>query len=171
MKTKTLVIVALLAFAAGGTCPSDVNNDGTVGINDFLQVLSDWGPCPTATVVASDAATPQNCYRWIVRVWSNNNVQYAMNDPCGDDCWECVNSTPLGQWLDIDPPQLPPGASPAGIAVQTRGTSAHLYVMYTDGTTYFRQFSSGVIPEPKCNPPIGNACIFQAVTDWELFAQ
>ena len=45
MRTKTLVIVAL-AFAAGGTCPSDVNNDGTVGINDFLQLLADWGSCP-----------------------------------------------------------------------------------------------------------------------------
>ena len=46
MRTKTLVIVALLAFAAGGTCPSDVNNDGTVGINDFLDLLAAWGPCP-----------------------------------------------------------------------------------------------------------------------------
>ncbi len=45
MKTKTLVIVAL-AFAAGGTCPSDVNIDGTVGINDFLLLLASWGPCP-----------------------------------------------------------------------------------------------------------------------------
>jgi len=45
MRTKTLVIIAL-AFAAGGTCPSDVNNDGTVGINDFLGLLAAWGPCP-----------------------------------------------------------------------------------------------------------------------------
>ena len=45
MKTKSLVIVALLAFAAGGTCPSDVNNDGTVGINDFLTLLGGWGAC------------------------------------------------------------------------------------------------------------------------------
>ncbi len=30
MNTK-LIIVALLAFTVGGTCPSDVNNDGTVG--------------------------------------------------------------------------------------------------------------------------------------------
>ena len=41
-----VTVVALLAFAAGGTCPSDVNNDGTVGINDFLAVLAAWGPCP-----------------------------------------------------------------------------------------------------------------------------
>ena len=33
--TTKLIIVALLAFTVGGTCPSDVNNDGTVGINDF----------------------------------------------------------------------------------------------------------------------------------------
>ncbi len=53
MKSK-LVIVALLAFAAGGTCPSDVNNDGTVGIQDFLAVLAAWGPCPAPTVIATD---------------------------------------------------------------------------------------------------------------------
>ncbi len=170
MKSK-LIIVALLAFAAGGTCPSDVNNDGTVGINDFLQVLGDWGPCPDPTVVASDAAEPQNAYSWIVRVWSNNNVQYAIHDPSAADCWACVNSTPLDQWLNIDPPQLPLGASPAGIAVEYHADIARIYVMYTDGTTYVRQFDSGVIPEPECNPPIGSACIFQAVTDWELFAK
>jgi len=28
------------------TCPADVNNDGIVGINDFLDLLSAWGPCP-----------------------------------------------------------------------------------------------------------------------------
>jgi hypothetical protein len=28
------------------TCPGDTNGDGQVAINDFLQVLSDWGPCP-----------------------------------------------------------------------------------------------------------------------------
>jgi len=41
MKTK-LTIVALLAFVAGGTCPFDINNDGMVGINDFLAVIAEW---------------------------------------------------------------------------------------------------------------------------------
>ena len=54
---KKLVIVALLAFAAGGTCPSDVNNDGTVGINDFLQLLGDWGPCPSSKVISMSHMT------------------------------------------------------------------------------------------------------------------
>ena len=26
-------------------CRSDVNNDGDVGILDFLQVIGEWGPC------------------------------------------------------------------------------------------------------------------------------
>jgi choice-of-anchor B domain-containing protein len=26
--------------------PGDLDGDGTVGINDFLQLLADWGPCP-----------------------------------------------------------------------------------------------------------------------------
>jgi hypothetical protein len=28
------------------TCPADIDNDGTVGINDFLDVLAAWGSCP-----------------------------------------------------------------------------------------------------------------------------
>ena len=27
-------------------CPADVDNDGAVGINDFLALLAAWGPCP-----------------------------------------------------------------------------------------------------------------------------
>jgi hypothetical protein len=28
-------------------CPSDSNGDGVVGINDFLDLLATWGPCPS----------------------------------------------------------------------------------------------------------------------------
>ncbi len=28
------------------SCPADIDNDGMVGITDFLLVLSQWGPCP-----------------------------------------------------------------------------------------------------------------------------
>jgi len=27
-------------------CPSDFDGDGEVGINDFLELLANWGPCP-----------------------------------------------------------------------------------------------------------------------------
>ena len=33
-------------LCAGGGCPADLDGDGTVGITDFLQLLSAWGPNP-----------------------------------------------------------------------------------------------------------------------------
>ena len=27
-------------------CPADITGDGNVGINDFLDLLAVWGPCP-----------------------------------------------------------------------------------------------------------------------------
>ncbi len=27
-------------------CPADVDDGGSVGINDFLDLLANWGPCP-----------------------------------------------------------------------------------------------------------------------------
>ena len=27
-------------------CPEDIDGDGAVGINDFLALLANWGPCP-----------------------------------------------------------------------------------------------------------------------------
>ncbi len=27
------------------TCPADIDNNGDVGINDFLDLLAAWGPC------------------------------------------------------------------------------------------------------------------------------
>lgn len=50
--SKSLVFMTDLSFelrfdfAPGSKCEADVNNDGEVGILDFLQVLAEWGPCP-----------------------------------------------------------------------------------------------------------------------------
>ncbi len=30
-------------------CPADIDDDGTVGVTDFLLLLSQWGPCPGCT--------------------------------------------------------------------------------------------------------------------------
>ena len=42
-----LVTVPMVADfrCSGDACPADVNLDGTVGINDLLDLLSSWGPC------------------------------------------------------------------------------------------------------------------------------
>lgn len=38
--------LALLKQWGDGPGPYDFNNDGLVGINDFLELLASWGPCP-----------------------------------------------------------------------------------------------------------------------------
>jgi len=43
--TGALLVLAGSSLAAP-QCPADVNGDGTVGISDFLLVLSDWGAGP-----------------------------------------------------------------------------------------------------------------------------
>jgi hypothetical protein len=66
-----LIIVALLAFTVGGTCPSDVDGDNNVGVTDFLRVLRDWGPCESQPVViAIDQRTG-----WITRLWSDGLME------------------------------------------------------------------------------------------------
>ena len=47
----TVGILDFLAVLAdwgpcGPTCPTDSDGDGTVGILDFLKVLAEWGACP-----------------------------------------------------------------------------------------------------------------------------
>ena len=83
-----LIIVALLAFAVGGSCPSDVDNDGNVGILDLLQVLSSWGPCPAAVLI-DVATTPATALcadgnaAITVRQWSDGFAEYRVED---NDC-------------------------------------------------------------------------------------
>jgi hypothetical protein len=99
MNTK-LIIVALLAFTVGGTCPSDVNNDGTVGIQDFLQLLGEWGPCPSVSVIAIDSN-----YQRSFRLWSDGVIERrSISNPggCGNlrfGEWEVVpeSGTPQGE--------------------------------------------------------------------------
>ncbi len=35
-----------IEYKTPAACPADVDGDGAVGINDFLLVLANWGPCP-----------------------------------------------------------------------------------------------------------------------------
>ncbi|MHC5007689.1 MAG: hypothetical protein ACYTGF_10070 [Planctomycetota bacterium] len=52
-KTLTVAVCASALFLLAGSsyaapCPCDINNDGIVGINDFLLVLADWGAGPSS---------------------------------------------------------------------------------------------------------------------------
>ncbi len=39
--------VVILQLNDGTSIPGDLDGDGTVGINDFLDLLAAWGPCPS----------------------------------------------------------------------------------------------------------------------------
>ena len=111
MKTTTkLMLIVMLAFAAGGTCPSDVNNDGTVGINDFLQLLGDWGPCPTASVIAMEALQA-SVFQNIIRCWSDGRLEIV---------WENVQNAP-GVWHVDEAPASSNTGQPVGVSVARGG--------------------------------------------------
>lgn len=42
------------AFVSARCSPSDLNDDGEVGIDDFLKILGDWGPCANPCAADSD---------------------------------------------------------------------------------------------------------------------
>jgi len=39
-------LLHMTTFCPIPVCPGDINGDGNVGINDFLDLLAAWGPCP-----------------------------------------------------------------------------------------------------------------------------
>ena len=141
MRTKTLIIVAL-AFAAGGACPSDVNNDGTVGINDFLQLLGDWGPCPAPVIVSIDAGSA-GMSPAIARLWSDGRVEVAALGSASFVCDGCSNF-PVFQWIDLGVAPPPSGSShPVDVTMSDR-----VHVEYSDGTTLQCIFTCGA---DKCS--------------------
>ncbi len=38
--------IHMSTFCPIRVCPGDITGDGNVGINDFLDLLAAWGPCP-----------------------------------------------------------------------------------------------------------------------------
>ena len=167
MRTKTLVIVAL-AFAAGGTCPSDVNNDGTVGINDFLQVLAAWGPCPNASVV--DFQTLDLEGKLAARLWSDNTLEISARQDLSEGSWGCEESIPrAGEWSVFESPPSRSGAHP--VTLKTTGIG-QLNIAYSDGSAYQRQYTIA-LGIAGCNNP-GHPGLtehheFSFLTEWIPF--
>ncbi|MHC4211308.1 MAG: hypothetical protein ACYSWT_16525 [Planctomycetota bacterium] len=46
--TTPAVEIDALSDVTPGAGPADIDNDGVVGVLDFLQLLAAWGPCPAA---------------------------------------------------------------------------------------------------------------------------
>ena len=46
---------------AGGSCPADVNDSGTVDVNDLLSVITAWGACPAPCPPHCLADVSANC--------------------------------------------------------------------------------------------------------------
>ena len=163
MKTSTkLMLIAMLALAVGGTCPSDVDNDGTVGINDFLQLLGDWGPCPSPPkVVAMDG---QGSVGPMFRVWSDGTIQFLMFElDIARTCFECELSTPVLTWLDM-------GTTPASNPVDIRVTNPNVAVTFADGSTWYRLYDFDSVVDPVCaDAPNNSFCTFVWLSDWIEF--
>ena len=168
MRTKTFIIIAL-AFAAGGTCPSDVNNDGTVGINDFLQVLGDWGPCPNASVVAYEPIGVLPANYLMLRLWSDNTLDIGV-DPTAADIWDCAESIPhAGEWLILDAPPMPPNARPVDVkSIRPGPIPTSIFVGYSDGTAYTRSWEFTDVP-PCDLPKLSHHREFIWVGEWTPF--
>jgi len=151
------MLIAMLAFAAGGTCPSDVNNDGTVGINDFLQLLGDWGPCPSPPKVIALDGNGNVTFR----VWSDGTLQFLLfNFNASDNCYDCELATPFLTWLDE-------GTTPVSDPVDINAQGAYLKIAFADGSTWYRQWEIDDNVEPACvDAPFFIICTFEWVGDW-----
>src|SRR5210317_1195917 len=50
-RTRSLLVASAMALIAapaawaGEDCPADVDLNGSVDVNDLLEVLANWGPC------------------------------------------------------------------------------------------------------------------------------
>ena len=156
MKTK-LIIITLLALAVGGTCPSDVNNDGSVGIQDFLQVLGDWGPCPNATVVAAAEADLPGGPNLAIQLWSDNTIRFRLTN-VGHSCVFCDESFPTltDGWITMDSPAYT--IAPAAIVIHPG--NLEIWIHYADGAAYRTEYNLDFDPGPCANGASPAACEF-----------
>ena len=137
----------------GDPCPSDIDNDGIVGITDFLQVLADWGPCPSPsiTTVALGAGGPPG--RASFRAWSDGRLE-AWLFGNAHDCWDCSKSDPIQTWLDAG---TTPGSVPA---VDIDANTGILVIGLADGTSWRTTFAI-VAKDIGCPDNNGFSCHFE----------
>jgi len=133
---------------AGDPCPADIDNDAVVGINDFLTLLGDWGPCPTPKVIAVAVGIRQNA-EWAVRLWSSGLVEVRRLTAGQGSCWDCTDARPpLFVWTDYGTPTPPsPEAKPVDLvsSLDNNGAIVGLVVGFSDGTIFRTSFSAATL--------------------------
>ena len=124
-----LVALAIVTLALAGdpTCPSDINDDETVSTADLLQLLGDWGPCPSPVRVI-DMDTQQQTDR-LLRLWSDGTVECGLVLGVG----QCaITGPPVWQEIPNEPPP------PRGVRVLSvdlgRDSVGIVYRLLSDGT-------------------------------------
>jgi len=134
-----------MAAGVGDPCPSDIDNDAMVGINDFLILLGDWGPCPTPKVIAV-ATSHRNEAKWAVRLWSSGLVEVRRITEPPNNCWDCTEAWPPPfVWIDYGTPTPPsPEAKPVDLvsSLDRSGELTDLVVGYSDGTIFRTPFGA-----------------------------
>ena len=154
MKTKSLIAIVLLAIAVGGTCPSDVNNDGSVGIQDFLQLLGEWGPCPDSQIVSSTVTNTTFVGSRAYRVWSDGRLDVWIFENQFFDCWNCSQSTPQMTWVSAG--TAPGTAAPLDIDA----VFDHIIIRLADGTIWTARSDYLLEPDSCPDKAIADRCFF-----------
>lgn len=164
--------------ARGDPCPADIDDNGTVNVQDFLILLGSWGPCPgPPRLVATDSSGAVGPgVNVSVRLWSDNTLDLNVLG-LAIPCWLCGNSyPPPGEWIVVEPPLLRPSAQPIDVAlsgpIHGAGTGATqaVWVSYSDGTMYWRLLDMAH-DGPVCdNDPDIVACNLFWVTPWTALA-
>ena len=144
--TGWLVALAIVTLALAGdpTCPSDLNGDGNVATADLLQLYdlggglimvggSDWGPCPSASVVATTYLDDNN-NAVVYRVWTDGTVERNVWQ-AGNlwDGWETWRDTTLVP----SPAPVPRGASVIDLESVKQnpfGGNITLFMSFSDGS-------------------------------------
>lgn len=145
-----VVIAALLAANVIGQapkpagvepCPSDVDDDGVVGVLDFLQVLATWGPCPNPPRVTD--TTSYSAY--VFRLWSDGTVEWRWVQRTGDCSSE---DCPGGDWQLLSGPS--PHAQEASATAITSQSGGALIRLWSDGFAEVAVFAGNSLDQ--CNP-------------------
>ena len=145
--------VVTLALAGDPTCPSDIDDNGTVGTTDLLQLLSDWGPCPTPPRVISIESS-LGAGR-VLRLWSDGRIECGVVSaaaPCSP-----ILDPP---WAEIpnDPP-FPPDVRIVEIGGTVNGDI--VFRLWSDGTIEWNRVLAGGF----CGNPDSTWCGWQVVPD------